>query len=147
MLMEEIKQRMKQAMIEQDTLTRDILRVAVGELQTEEARQGPLADDQVEKIIRKLAKSNQESLEAIGDDVGKSDLAKKLRLEIAVLEGILPRTLTAAEIAHALDPVADGIRGAAGDGPAMGVAMKFLKGEGAPVDGRAVSEAVKSIRS
>jgi uncharacterized protein YqeY len=146
MLVETIKQRMKQAMLEKDKVTRDILRVAVGELQTAEARGGELGDDQAEKIIRKLVKSNQETLTMIGDDAAKAEQAIQLRRELDVLENVLPRTLSLSDVEAALAPVSEQIRAAAGDGPATGVAMKFLKGEGSTVDGRTVSEAVRNIR-
>jgi hypothetical protein len=147
MLVETIKKRMKQAMLEKDAVTRDILRVAVGELQTAEARGVEMSDESAEKIVRKLVKSNQETLSAIEDDAAKAEQVIQLRRELDILETILPRTLSLQDVEEALAPVSEQIRSAAGDGPAMGVAMKHLKSEGAAVDGRTVSEAVRNIRS
>jgi len=147
MLIETIKRRIKEAMLEKDAVTRDILRVAIGEIQTAEARGGDIGDAEAEKILRKLVKSNQETLAAIGDDPAKQDQTLQLRRELEILEDVLPRILSLPDVEIALAAVSEQIREAAGDGPAMGVAMKYLKGEGAAVDGQTVSQAVRNIRS
>jgi uncharacterized protein len=143
MLIDEIRQRMKAAMKARNVVEKEILRVALGEITTEEARHGSLDDAAVEKILRKLVKSNQETLASVGDPEQRANLEQ----EIIVLDSLLPKTLTVDEIIAALAPVRDAIVAAGNDGQATGVAMKHLKGQGAVVDGKSVSAAVKSMRT
>ncbi len=144
MLLDAIKAKMFSAMKAGNTVEKEILRVAVGEITTEQARPGRKgSDDEVEAILRKLIKSNEESLAA-----GLApDREAVLRQEIGILSGFLPKNLSVDEIVSALSPVADAIRAAGNDGQATGVAMKHLKSTGAVVSGKDVSEAVRRVRS
>lgn len=144
MLSEEIKKRMLQAMKSGDTLEKEILRVALGEVQTQEARVSrAMSDEEVAAVLRKLVKNDQETLAVSESAEQKTQLAK----EIAILESLLPRTLGVDEIVAALGPVRDAVKAAGNDGQATGVAMKHLKSAGAVVTGREVTEAVKRLRS
>ena len=63
MLIDEIKARMTRAMRERDEVVRNILGLAVGEIQTAEARANrALGDDEAIAVVRKLLKSNEETL-------------------------------------------------------------------------------------
>jgi uncharacterized protein YqeY len=142
-LTETIRARMKEAMKARKNVEKEILRVCIGEITTEEARSGEaMSDAQVEKILRKLLKSNLETLKSTEDEAGKAAIEE----ENAVLESLLPKQLSEDEIIAALEPVADAIKGAPGDGPATGIAMKHLKQSGAAVDGKTVSGAVRKLR-
>lgn len=144
MLSETIRRRMLEAMKAGNTLERSILKVALGEIQAVEVRQGETLDDAgAQAVLRKLVKSNQESLALIEDEAQK----ERLVAETAILEGLLPAMLDAEAIVAALDAVKEAIRGATADGPAMGIAMKHLKGSGAAVDGKDVAKAVRVIRA
>jgi uncharacterized protein YqeY len=94
-------------------------------------------------VLRKLVKSNQETIAALTDPEQRAILER----EIAVLDAFLPRTLNAAQIRELLSPVWPQIRAAAGPGPAMGIAMKLLKAEAAVVEARDVQIALGEIRS
>jgi uncharacterized protein YqeY len=143
-LAEEIKQKMTQAMRDKDEVAKNILRLAFGEMQTAEARAGKaIKEDESIAIVKKLVKSNEETLAVATDASQKETLTR----EIAVLTALLPKTLGVPEIVAALAPVKDAIKAAGNDGQATGVAMKHLKTTGAAVDGKAVAEAVKQIRS
>jgi uncharacterized protein YqeY len=144
MLLDEIKRQMMAAMKAHDTTTKEILRVALGELSMAVERAGgTLADDAVQAILRKLVKSNQDTL-ALTADAVQADV---LRKEIAVLEALLPKSLGADDIVALLEPVRDAVRAAANDGQATGVAMKHLKTAGAVVQGKDVGDAVRRIRA
>ena len=144
MLLDEIKRQMMAAMKAHDTVRKEILRVALGELSMAVERAGgTLADDAVHVILRKLVKSNQETLVLTADAAQQATL----RQEIAVLEELLPKSLDADGIVALLAPVRDGIRAAANDGQATGVAMKHLKTTGAVVQGKDVGDAVRRIRA
>ncbi len=144
MLLDEIKRQMMAAMKAHDTVRKEILRVALGELSMAAERAGgTLADEPVQGILRKLVKSNQDTLALTTDPAQQESLRK----EIAVLEELLPKTLDADGIVALLDPVRDAIRAAANDGQATGVAMKHLKTTGAAVQGKDVGDAVRRIRA
>jgi uncharacterized protein YqeY len=143
MLIDEIRRRMTGAMRSGNAIEKEILRVALGEIQTAEARGGSSGDETAVAILRKLVKSNQETLALSTDAAQKATLEK----EIAVLESLLPQTMGVDAIVEALAPSRDAIRAAGNDGQATGIAMKALKASGAAVSGKDVSEAVKRIRS
>lgn len=143
MLVDDIKQRIRQAMKAQATVEREILRVALGEIQTVEARSGSVTDEQAQGIVRKLLKSNEETLAISGEAAARATLEQ----ENAVLRSLLPQTWSVEQIAAALEPVRDALRAAASDGQAVGIAMKTLKPAGAPVEGKDVAAAVAKIRA
>jgi hypothetical protein len=143
MLVDEIKAQMTRAMRARDQVTRNVLGVALGEIQTAEARANrPLQEDEATAILRKLVKSNEETLALSSDRAG----ADVLRREVEVLSALLPRTMSVEQIVEALSPVADAIRAAKADGAAMGAAMKHLKASGAAVDAGDVRRAVQQLR-
>lgn len=142
-LLDQIKARMFQAMKSGNVTEREILKVAMGEITTDAARPGKKGDDEeATALLKKLVKSNEESIEASQDETQKA----QLRAEIAVLNDFLPRSLGVPEIVAALAPVADAIKTAGNDGQATGVAMKHLKTTGAVVNGKDVSAAVRQLR-
>jgi len=139
MLIDQIKQRMFAAMKAGNTVEKEILRTAIGEV----TRSGDEAtDERVTQVLKKLLKSNQETLGAATSDQQKDDL----RQEIVILESFLPETPGPAQLATLLAPVADQIRAAAGPGPAMGIAMKFLKAAGVSAESRDVQAALGELR-
>lgn len=143
MLVDEIKRRMMAAMKAGNTVEKEILRVALGEIQTVDARGTAVTDEGAAAIVRKLIKSNEETLAVTTDEAQKSTLAQ----ETEILRSLLPRELGVPEIVEALAPVRDAIKAAGNDGQATGIAMKHLKASGAVVNGKAVGEAVKQIRA
>jgi uncharacterized protein YqeY len=144
MLLDEIKAQMFKAMKAGALVEKEILRVAVGEITTEQAREGRKGnDEESQAILRKLIKSNEESL-AVSEDPAKRAV---LEQEVQVLAAFLPKSLGVDEIVAALAPVVEAVRAAGNDGQATGVAMKHLKGLGAPVGGKDVAEAVKRLRA
>jgi uncharacterized protein YqeY len=144
MLLDEIKAEMFKAMKAGDSTRKEVLRVAVGEITTDAAREGRKGDDdEARAIVKKLVKSIEETIGQTADEAQKATL----RTEVEVLSQFLPKTLSEDDIALLLAPVAEGVKSAANDGAATGVAMKHLKSTGAAVDGKAVSAAVKRLRS
>lgn len=144
MILDDIKAQMREAMKANDIVAKEILRVAVGEITTEAARDGRKGDDdETRAILKKLLKSNEETLARTTEP----EQIANLKRENEILSSFLPKTLGEAEIVALLAPVADAIRAAGNDGQATGVAMKHLKTTGASVDGKVVSGAVKAIRA
>ena len=144
MLLDDLKAKITAAVKAKDEVARDVLRLALGEIQTGEARASRALDDgEVAAILKKLVKSNEETLALAGD----GPQAPSLRKEIEVLSSLLPKTLSVAELVAALASQKDALRAAKGDGPATGIAMKHLKSTGAVFDGTDVAAAVKTIRA
>jgi uncharacterized protein YqeY len=144
MLRDDIKKRMVAAMKAKRTVEKEILRVALGELQTAESRSGQdVSDAQAIKILKKLIKSNEESIEAVQD----AERRERLVQETAILNELVPQAMDVDAIRAALAGVAEKIKAVGGDGPATGIAMKHLKGIGATVEGKDVSTVVREIRS
>jgi uncharacterized protein YqeY len=143
MLLDDLKAKSKEAMKSGDTVARDILRLAQGEVQTAELRKGaPLSEEEAVAAVRKLIKSNEETMGLSTDDAAKTTLKK----EIEILSALLPKQMSVDDIVAALAPVKDAIVAAKADGQATGVAMKHLKTTGAAVDGKDVGAAVKKMR-
>lgn len=143
MLVDEIKAQLKEAMKAKDTVAKDVLRTALGEIQTAESRGGDsLSDDAAQKVVKKLVKSNEETLKVTTDETTR----QKLERENEVLGGLLPKALTVDEIVAALAPAEAQIKAAKAEGPAMGVAMKTLKQAGASVEAADVKAAIAQIR-
>jgi uncharacterized protein len=142
-LLDQIKARMFAAMKSGNVTEREILKVAMGEITTDAARAGRKGDDEEALgLLRKLVKSNEESIEASQDEAQKA----QLRAEIEVLATFLPKSLGVPEIVAALARVAEAVKAAGNDGQATGVAMKHLKTLGANVNGKDVSAAVRQLR-
>jgi uncharacterized protein len=143
-LLDQIKARMFQAMKAGNAVEREILKVAMGEITTDAARPGKKGDDaEAQAILKKLVKSNEETLEVSQNEAQK----QTLRTEIEVLLSFLPKALGVPEIVAALAPVVESVKTAGNDGQATGVAMKHLKSLGVEVNGKDVSAAVRQMRS
>lgn len=141
-LAEDIKKRMFAAMKAGQTVEKEILRVAMGEITMTAARESKdLSDEEVQGVLKKLLKSARESIAAAPEDQKAT-----LQQEIDVLEGFLPKSLGVDEIVAALESVKAAIQAAPAVGPAVGLAMKQLKQAGLAVEAPAVQAAVAQIR-
>jgi uncharacterized protein YqeY len=142
MLVDDLKKRISLAVKDGDSVARDVLRLALGEIQTAEARKNaPLSEDDARAAVRKLVKSNQETL-----GLSQGERAETLRHEIEVLESLLPKALSPEQIVAALAEQRDAIKAAGNDGQATGIAMKHFKASGTTVNAADVTAAVKAIR-
>ncbi len=136
----EIKKAMFAAMKAKQNVEKEVLRVALGEI----TKTGDEPNDaEVQGILKKLIKSNREAQAATED----AEVKAKLDLEIETLSHFLPKTLSVGEIQAALAGVADQIKAAPNQGPAMGIAMKTLKASGAEADAGDVAKAVGALRA
>ncbi|MFO0638024.1 MAG: GatB/YqeY domain-containing protein [Polyangiaceae bacterium] len=143
MLKDEISRRIKQAMRDGNTVEKEVLRVALGDIQTAEAREGAKeSDDAAIAVVKKLLKSVTETAAQTANPAEKATL----EAEIVVLASLLPKSLSVEELVAKLAPKADAIKAAPNDGAATGIAMKALKSEGVDANGKDVTEAVKKLR-
>ena len=93
-------------------------------------------------ILRKLLKSNEETLAATTDVEKRAVLSQ----EMEILATYLPKSLSVEEIVRALAPVEAAIKAAGNDGQATGIAMKQLKSAALVVNGKDVTLAIKELR-
>jgi len=140
-----LRKRALEAMKAKDSLATTILRLAQSEVQASKARAGRLlTDEEAFAVVRKLVKSNEETLAASAADAEK---VATLTRENALLSELLPKGLSAEEIRALLVAVESGIRAAGNEGQATGVAMKHLKAQGVTASGSDVAVAVRALRS
>jgi len=145
-MIDALRQRIAAASKAGHTLERDVLKVALGDIQLAASRKAePLTDAESQQIVKKMVKSGEETLAALRQR-GDADAVAKVQAEQAILQSLLPQTLSVDDIVARLDPVADAVKNAPNDGAATGVAMKHLKSTGQPVDGKDVAQAVKRLR-
>jgi uncharacterized protein len=143
-LLESLKKRALEAMKVKDSFTTTLLRLAAAEIQMLETRCGrPTTEDEAAQCLRRLMKSNDETLAATVDPEQKATLVR----ENALLAEFLPKSLDIDALVLALGPVLDAIRAAPSDGPATGIAMKHLKTIGAVAQGADVTKAVAKVRA
>jgi uncharacterized protein YqeY len=146
-LIDTLRKKALEAMKAKDTVAATILRLAQSEVAAAELRANKaLTGEEGFAVLRKLVKSNEETLAAT---TGDAERAATLTRENQVLTELLPKGLSAAEIEALLAPVADAIRAAPSDGQATGVAMKHLKTDayrGLSLSGSDVAVAVKALR-
>ena len=135
---------MTTAMREKDADKLSTLRMVKANLMNRKIEKGDeLTDDEILKALQSLVKQRRDSIEQY-EKAGRSDLAAKEAVEIAVIEVYLPQGATAKEIqAAVVAAVAEtGASSMKDMGTVMKAAMIHLAGKTA--DGRLVSEAVKA---
>lgn len=102
-----------------------------------------LADADALKILAKLAKQGRETA-ALYTEQNRPDLAEEEAAQAAVIEGYLPKQLSAEELESALREIiaAVGATSPKDMGKVMGAATKQLAGK---ADGKAISTKVKEL--
>ena len=102
-----------------------------------------LSDNDIVKIIQKLVKQRQESID-IYSAAGRDELADKERREMLVLKTYLPKMLTDAGLSSAIDSIiaSVGAKDMKDMGKVMGIASKQMAGM---ADGRVISAIVKRL--
>lgn len=125
---------------------RNFLRLIKGELQMAEVRQNkPLTEEQEANVLKKMLKSNEETLGLLGV---RADDARYVALleENEILKRFLPTIASIEDVKAALVPVLDQIKLAKSDGQATGIAMKTIKEVKLACDGNTVKEIVAELR-
>ena len=148
MIIQKIKEQIKTAMKEKDAVKRDVLRLVVGQAQ----QSGDESDESLTKIIKKLIKSNKETLEAKRKSDEESGIMSgcfgtQEDIEIDILSSFIPKPLSKNEVIVILrnnkfDPGA-----AKNPGQAMGMAMKILKSTDCEIDAAVVKDAIGAFDS
>lgn len=133
MLKEKINSDYINAIKSKDTMSKNLLSVVKGEIQTIEKNQGisSLSDEEIIKILNKMAKSLRESIQISKDS---PDLAT----ELAIIEGYLPKQMTEPEIISLINELI--VTGASNMGEIM-AAFSTL-----PVDRKLVSQLYQKLK-
>jgi uncharacterized protein YqeY len=147
-LVEKINASIKEAMLaKQEGRLRGLraIKSAILMAQTEKGATENLSAEKEIQVLTKLAKQRRESLE-IFEKENRADLAAKEKEELDVIEGYLPKQMSADEVIEFLKPIMEqvGAKSAADMGKVMGIASKQLAGK---ADGKMISELVKQLLS
>jgi uncharacterized protein YqeY len=125
--------------LRKDTV-KNVLKVVLGEIDTQEVRnKKDLSDEEICKVIKKTLQGIEEMLVYKAGDAG-------LEEEKVTLTALLPKQLDRVDILFQLASKAEEIKAAKSDGQATGIAMKFFKESKQLVDGTDVTAIVKEIR-
>jgi uncharacterized protein YqeY len=102
-----------------------------------------LDDAEMSKIMTTLIKQRRESVEQY-EKAQRPELAAKERQEITIIEGYLPQALSPQELAAVVESVIaeSGVRSLKEMGVVMKAVMARLAGQ--PVDGKLISELVRT---
>src|SRR5690554_5004662 len=133
---------LKEAMRGQDTLRRDVIRIALSAIkQVEVDERRTLTPDDVFAVLQREAKQRRESI-AEAENAGRLETAQLEREKLAILEEFLPRQLSRDEVAALARDAIDqtGATSARDMGKVMGVLMPQVKGR---VDGKIVNDVVR----
>jgi uncharacterized protein YqeY len=135
---------LKQAMINKDTLRRDVLRMTISAFkQVEIDERRDLTAEDVVAILQREIKKRRDSIDE-AHKAGREDVVAQEETELQMIEVFLPRQLSRDEIAVL---VRDAIRetGAASPremGKVMSALMPKVKGQ---ADGKLVNEVVREL--
>ena len=143
-----ISQSIMDAMKSKDTVRLSVLRSVkryVIEAKTATVGIAELADEDVLKIIMKLAKQGSESARIFAEQ-NREDLANEELAQVAILQEYLPKQLSASELHDAVKAAIEelGATSMKEMGKVMGVVSKRLAGI---ADGKEVSAKVKELLS
>jgi uncharacterized protein YqeY len=148
MLHEQIKNKIKEAMMAKDAVLLKALRNMVAaftnELVTKNRKPNEfLSDEEVLAVIARLAKQRKDSITQFKQG-GREDLVKEEEAELAILEVYLPKMMDKGEVEKIAQAKKEelGITDATKKGMLMSALMKDLKGK---ADGTVVKEAVDSL--
>jgi hypothetical protein len=137
-----IKEAITQAVRHKDNIARDVLRLALGEIQLKSVN-GDIPEADKIAIVRKIIKSNNETIEAYNT---RNLDPEALYKENEVLEILLPKSWSSSAIEEYLIKEGIDFKAAKNDGQAVGMAMKALKKVNAPVDSEVVKVVVAKLR-
>lgn len=107
MLRDDINNALKEAMKAKDERKVSCLRlmnsaIKNADIEARGSGKGALADGDLLSVFQKMIKQRQESAE-LYDKGGRAELAKAERDEIAIIQGYLPKQMSDAEVAAAID--------------------------------------------
>ena len=139
MLKEKINSDYLKAFKERNTVTKSLLSVVKGEIQTLEKNTGVdnLSDDEIIKILNKTVKSLNETLKSLAPVDGKGEDIVQAVAELAILQCYLPKQMSKDEITQKIVELKEsGVTN-------IGQIMKEFAS--LPVDRKIVSEVIREV--
>ncbi|HUZ03309.1 MAG TPA: GatB/YqeY domain-containing protein [Thermomicrobiaceae bacterium] len=135
---------LKAAVRSGDATRRDVLRYLRADIHNVEIERGhPLADDEVETVIRRQIKQRRDSIEQFARG-GRQDLVDSEERQITVLQTYLPASMSRQELLETARAVAAEV-GASGPRD-MGRLMPVLQARvGVRAEGRAIAEVAREV--
>lgn len=144
MKMEELRNKLKEAMKSSDEVRVRTLRLLISSIKNAEIEKGrELTEEEFSDIVLKEVKKRKEAIEMY-EQGQRKDLADEERRELAILEEFLPKQLSEDEIKKMVVEAIDSV-GASGPkdlGKVMSVLMPKLKGK---ADGKLVNKIVREF--
>ena len=140
-LKDNLREDLKKALKQQQSIQIATLRLLLSEIKNAEiAQQKPADDSMVLDAISRAAKRRRESIEAFKQG-NRSDLVAQEEAELDILTGYLPEQMSRDEIITVVQRVIDtvGAKGPGDKGKVMSQLMPQLKGK---ADGKEVNEIV-----
>jgi uncharacterized protein YqeY len=148
MTQQELKEMMKDAMRAKDqvklAVVRGLMTAATNEaVQKGKGPDGVLSEDEMLSVVLRASKQRKDSIEQF-EKGGRPELAAGEKVELAIIEAMLPAQMSQEEIIAAAKAKAAelGIADKAGANKLMGMLMKDLKGK---ADGNAVKAVVDDL--
>ncbi len=140
-LLSDIKQDLKQAMLEKNDLVRDTIRMFLSEVQRHEIDNKEEVDDtKALQIINKMIKQRNDSISQFRDG-GRDDLADKEQSEVDILSKYKPAQLSEEEVAVKVNEAIE--QSGASSMQDMGKVMGQLKSLAGSADMGLISKLVK----
>ncbi len=140
-LLSDIKQDLKQAMLEKNDLVRDTIRMFLSEVQRYEIDNKEEVDDtKALKIINKMIKQRNDSISQFRDG-GRDDLADKEQSEVDILSKYKPAQLSEEEVSKKVNEAIE--QSGASSMQDMGKVMGQLKSLAGSADMGLISKLVK----
>jgi uncharacterized protein YqeY len=143
-LRDRLTEDLKLAMKARDQLRMDVIRMIKAAVLNKEVEiKKDLDDAEMSRIMTTMIKQRKESVEQY-EKGQRAELAAKERQEISIIEAYLPKALSPEELAGTVDAVIreTGLTSAKDIGAVMKAVMARLAGQ--PVDGKQVSDLVRS---
>jgi uncharacterized protein YqeY len=143
-LRDRLSEDLKLAMKARDQLRMDVIRmIKAAVLNKEVEMKKDLDDAEMSRIMTTMIKQRKESVEQY-EKGQRAELAAKERQEISIIEAYLPKALSSDELIQTVDAVIreTGANSAKDMGAVMKAVMAKLAGQ--PVDGKQVSDLVRS---
>ena len=142
-LIEQINQGIKDSMKSKDQLRLDTLRMLKSKILTVDAR-GNLPDPDVIKLFKTYLGNLQEALEQF-TAAGRTEMADKLKSEIAIVQEFLPKPLSPEETQKIVQQAI--AESGAKTKKELGLVMKAIMRINAGVDGKAAKDVATSLLS
>lgn len=143
-LRDRLTEDLKLAMKSRDQLRMDVIRMVKAAIMNKEMElKKDLDDAEMSKIMTTLIKQRRDSVEQY-EKAQRPELAAKERQEITIIEHYLPQALSAQQLADLVGRVIT--ESGASSQKDMGTVMKamMVRLAGQPVDGKVISDLVKS---